>query len=289
MLMPLLFLLALLFLALALLGIYGARELLRRRPPDVQASPADYGLPYEEVSFPSRDGLILKGWFIPAPQPKGTVIFCHGHQGSMDPDLRYVPAFHQRGYNVLMFDFRGHGRSQGQYVSMGYFERLDLLGAVDYLRSRGIEKVGVLGFSMGGAVAISAAPQSEAIRAVVSDGGFARLEPTIAAGARERGLPTPLAYLMAKMTLLMADLFLRARLEKADPLRWVGKLAPRALLIIHGGLDPYVSVAEVQALYRAAGEPKELWLVPEAGHRAVDEARPDEYLERILGFFDRWL
>ena len=91
------------------------------------------------------------------------------------------------GYNVLMFDFRGHGRSEGQHVSMGYYERQDLLGAVDYLQRWGIDRVGVMGFSMGGAVAMATAPHSEAIRAVVSDGGFACLSDAIAAGVWERG------------------------------------------------------------------------------------------------------
>jgi fermentation-respiration switch protein FrsA (DUF1100 family) len=188
-----------------------------------------------------------------------------------------------------MFDFRGHGRSEGQRVSMGYHERLDLLGAVDYLKSRGIDGVGVLGFSMGGVVAISTAPQSEAIRAVVSDGAFARLGNAITSGARERDLPDRVAAWVSPLIICAASLRLGAWLPRADPIRWVDKIAPRALLIIHGGLDPYVSLAEVQELYAKASEPKELWVVPEAGHRQVDRWYPDEYRARLLAFFDKWL
>jgi alpha-beta hydrolase superfamily lysophospholipase len=270
-------------------GLHGSQQIIKRRTPDVQTDPAEYGLSYEEVAFQSRDGLTLRGWFIPAEEPRGTIVFCHGHGGSMDPDIEYAPVFHENGYNVLMFDFRGHGRSEGQRVSMGYHERLDLLGAVDYLRSRGIDRVGVLGFSMGGAVAISTAPQSEAIRAVVSDGAFARLGNAITNGAKERGLPGWVAALMSPLIICFASLRLGAWLLKADPIRWVDKIAPRALLIIHGGLDPYVSLAEVQELYAKAGEPKELWVVPEAGHRQVDRQCPDEYRARLLAFFDKWL
>lgn len=271
------------------IGLHGADELIRRRTPDVRTDPADYGLAYENVEFPARDGIRLRGWFIPASSPKGTVIFCHGHAGSMDPDIKYAPWFHQAGYNVLMFDFRGHGRSDGQRVSMGVLERLDLLGAVDYLRERGIERVGVLGFSMGGVVAMSTAPHSEAIVAVVSDGGFSRLERAVAAGARQRGLPAFLTPLFGRLVVWLAGLRLGVRLSEADPLRWVDKIAPRALFIIHGGRDPYVSVEEARELYQRAGEPKELWIVPEAPHRQVDAHRPEEYRQRVLGFFDRWL
>jgi alpha-beta hydrolase superfamily lysophospholipase len=243
-------------------GWYGSQQIIKRRTPDVRTDPADYGLSYEEVAFQSRDGLTLRGWFIPAEKPGGTIIFCHGHIGSMDPDLEYAPAFHDGEYNVLMFDFRGHGRSEGQRVSMGYHERLDLLGAVDYLK---------------------------AIRAVVSDGAFARLGNAIASGARERGLPGWAAAWASPLIICLASLRLGAWLPKADPVRWVDKIAPRALLIVHGGLDPYTSLAEVQELYAKAGEPKELWVVPEAGHRIVDKRRPDEYRARLLAFFDKWL
>jgi fermentation-respiration switch protein FrsA (DUF1100 family) len=60
-------------------------------------------------------------------------------------------------------------------------------------------------------------------------------------------------------------------------------------MLIHGERDPYVSTAAVEGLFAAAGEPKELWIVPEADHRQVDKLQPDEYLGRVIGFFDRYL
>jgi dipeptidyl aminopeptidase/acylaminoacyl peptidase len=283
------FLLAAVVLIIGAISQHGASQLIRRRVPDTPSDPAQYGLTYEEVTFPSRDGLTLRGWFIPAPEARGTVVFCHGHAGSMDPDVKYTPAFHERGYNVLMFDFRGHGRSEGQHVSMGYYERQDLLGAVDYLQSRGIDQVGVLGFSMGGAVAMATAPHSEAIRAAVSDGGFARLLDAIAAGVREQGLPGFLASLAGHLIMWLMGLRLSCSLSGADPIRWVDKIAPRALFIIHGALDPFVAVEEARELYAVAGEPKEIWIVPEARHRQADRHHPEEYRHRVLAFFDQWL
>lgn len=274
---------------MGVLALYSARTLTRRRAPDPAAVPADHGLPGEPVAFPSRDGLKLRGWFIPAPSPRGTVIFCHGHAGSLDPDLRYAPAFHKRGYNVLAFDFRGHGRSEGQVVSMGTLERLDLLGAVDWLARRGIDRAGVLGFSMGGRVAIRAAVETDAIAAVVSDGGPATLLEAVSAGARERGLPGFLSGPVTRLALWLAGRRAGCDLTEADAVRWVGRLSPRALMLIHGGRDPFVSTAAVRELFAAAGEPKELWIVPEAGHRQVDRLRPEEYRDRVIGFFDRHL
>ena len=279
-----------LIVALAALAWAGSSRLIARRTPDVRTSPADHGLIYEDVSFPSSDGVTLRGWFIPADTARATVIFCHGHAGSMDPDVIYAPWFHEAGFNVLMFDFRAHGRSDGDRVSIGYFERQDLLGAIDYLRERGIVEVGVLGFSMGGVVGLITAPRSEAIRAIISDGGFARLESAMLGWAREQvELPRWLVLPLARLVIAVAGWRLGVHLPEADPVRWVNRTSPRPVFFIHGDLDPYVTIADVESLYAAAGEPKELWRVPEAGHRQVDQRRPVEYRERVIGFFERYL
>ena len=281
---------ALLLAALACFAWRWASRLMARRTADEEASPSDHGLAYQDVCFTSRDGITLRGWFIPGAAARCAVIFCHGHGGSMDPDVIYAPWLHQAGFSVLMFDFRAHGRSDGERVSMGYLERQDLLGAVDFLRQRGIDRLGVLGFSMGGAVAMSTAPHSEAIRAVISDGGFARLENALLGwSSRRRNLPSWLTLPLTRLVIAVAGWRLGGRLPEADPIRWVGRIAPRPLLLIHGDRDVYVTVKDVQALYQAAGEPKELWRVAEAEHRRVDRVRPDEYRERVVGFFRRHL
>jgi hypothetical protein len=144
---------------------------------------------------------------------------------------------------------------------------------------------------------MATAPQSEAIRAVVSDGGFARLWGAIAAGVRERGpssrsgqgLPGFLASLVSHLIMWLMGLRLGCSLSEADPVRWVGKIAPRALFIIQGALDPFITVEEARELYAAAGEPKEIWIVPEAGHREADRRHTEEYYHRVLAFFDQWL
>jgi alpha-beta hydrolase superfamily lysophospholipase len=267
--------------------VFIAHQTMRRREPDAPTDPRQLGLDYEPVTFFSRDGLRLGGWFVPAAsRARGTVILCHGHAGSLDADLHYVPAFHRHGYGVLQFDFRAHGRSEGQHVSMGYLERQDLLGAIDFLRARGISKVGVLGFSMGGAVAISTAAACPSIVGIVSDGGFGRIEPTLQTGIQQRGIPSWLARILAAVVVRLVGWRLSCHLSDADPVRWIGRISPRPILLIHGGRDRYVPASAVEMLYAAAGEPKELWTVPEAEHRRVDQVRPEEYITRVLAFFD---
>jgi alpha-beta hydrolase superfamily lysophospholipase len=277
-------------LAMAILIWLSAAQVIHRRTPDDPSNPADLGLEFEPVSFSSRDGLNLGGWFVPGSEPTiGTVIFCHGHAGSLDPDLKLVPAFHSRGFNVLQFDFRGHGRSEGQHVSMGYYERLDLLAAVGFLQERGIPRVGVLGFSMGGAVAISTAAVCPAIGAVVSDGSFARIQPTLLAGLYQRGMPLWLARSLTPWVLRLVGWWLGCDLAKADPMRWVSRISPRPILLVHGGQDVFVPCSEIERLHAAAGNPKALWIVEEAEHRRIDQICPEQYRARILDFFQRWL
>jgi len=287
--------LALAFLGAALggmacLGWYGSNRLIRRKPPDEKRSPVEYALDFEEVAFMTGDGLTLRGWWIPAESSRGTVIFCHGHQGSMDPDVQYAPWFHAAGFNVLMFNFRGHGHSEGRYLSLGYFERRDLLAAIDYLQRRGIQSVGVLGFSLGAVVAMITAPLTPAIRAVVADCGFAEKWRAAAGGIGEN-YPWlgPLTGGLGRWIVLVASARLRVPLWEADPLRWVGRISPRPLLLIGGGHDPYAPPGDMERLYAAAGEPKELWIAPLAGHRNVDTFYPEEYRRRVIGFFERWL
>lgn len=276
-------------LAIACTVLYGVHRLIHPRRTCIGGMPSDYGLPYDSISFTSLDAIALRGWFVRAPNPRGTVIFCHGYAGSKAPDLQYVPHFHARGYNVLLFDFRAHGESDGDKSSLVYYERQDLLGAIAYLQQQGIHQVGLLGFSMGAAVAIATAPLSEVVRAVVADSGFAELKTILATYMQNKGMPRFIAYVMSRLMIWLAGLYLGCSLPESDPLRWVSRLAPRPLFLIHGERDRSVPASDARRLYEAAGQPKELWLAPNADHRAVDQLYPDEYMARVLNFFDKWL
>lgn len=279
--------LAVVALAYGLVAWVGAERLTRRRPPDPAATPADFGLAFEDVHFVARDGVALGGVWIPPPGGavgEVAVVICPGYNGSLDADIAYAAPLHAAGYGALLFDFRAHGRSSGEWVTLGDLERFDVLGAVDWLVARGVQRVALLGFSMGAGTAINAAPDHPAIVAVVADGAFARPLSIVAGGLRERVrlgiLTTPLAWGMLRMAAWRIGIDLRG----AAPLSHAPRVAPRALFLIHGGRDAYVSMAEIRALYQAAGPPKSLWVLPEAGHRETDARRHDEWWRRVLDF-----
>ncbi|MBI2651860.1 alpha/beta fold hydrolase, partial [Candidatus Woesearchaeota archaeon] len=118
--------------------------------------PSDLGLKYEEVSFKSADGIKLNGWLIPNNKTKATIIVMHGYPADK-ANLLGIAEFLVKDFNVFLFDFRSFGKSEGKYTTVGYLEKNDLLGAINYLeKEKNITKIGLYGFSLGGAVALMA-------------------------------------------------------------------------------------------------------------------------------------
>ena len=163
-------------------------------------SPDEYGLQFEPVEFKAMDGLTLRGVWIPASSSDKAVIILHGHGGSYDFDLYRTPALHEVGFNVLLFDFRAHGRSEGKRMTFGYEERRDVLGAIEFLHRRGIQHIGLLGFSYGGIVSMLVTPDCPDVKAVITDGGPARMRTAIAATRGGDGIP-----IVADQTTCLAD------------------------------------------------------------------------------------
>jgi uncharacterized protein len=274
-------------LLIAALAWLGSNYLLARRPPDEADSPEKYGLTAEAAEFQSGDGVTLRGWYIPAQDSAKTIIVCSGANGSLDADVHVAPWLHAAGYNVLLFNWRAHGQSDGEVVTLGFNERYDLIAAVQFVKSKSAERVGVLGFSMGGTVAISTAAVYEDINAIVADSPFVFLLSAIAGGLIERGVPEGLSFLLARLFVTTACLRTQLNLYDIDLARWVNRVAPRPLLLIFGEQDVIVSKSEVDLIFARAGEPKEVWRVPEAAHRNIHVQQPDEYRQRICEFFEK--
>jgi alpha-beta hydrolase superfamily lysophospholipase len=276
--------------ALVLIGVSFAATmpLMRRREPDPPDHPAAYGLPCDDVFFASRDGLMLAGWWIPAPAaPRGTIILCPGQNGSMDKDVPQAVPLHRAGFNVLMFDFRAHGRSEGQLVTLGALEQADLFGAVDYaVRERGADRIGVLGFSMGAGVALMVAAQDTRINAVVVDGAYLRIAGLLANWLKIRGVPGFLARGLAWLALLAGSLRAQYTIFRANPVDLAGQIHSPTLFI-HGDADPFVSPDEIAALVARVTAPTALWRVAEADHREAFTLRPDEYNQRVVAWFEQ--
>jgi uncharacterized protein len=247
-------------------------------------TPWELGIPFEEVSFRTEDGLLLRGWWLPATEAEKTVIALHGHRGARHHCVGIGAALWRRGANVLLFDHRGRGTSEGNLVSLGYFETLDALAAIEYSLSRATRlPLGLIGYSMGAAVAIMAAARDERVGAIVADSPF----------ASERGL---VRHLLRRQigplqgpVVALTECLLPYDPGEVEPLREVAKVAPRACLFVHGLLDETCDPKDSVRLYGAAREPKGLWLLEGAGHCDAYFADREAYCGRVGAFFEEHL
>ncbi len=247
----------------------------------------------EVVTFLTDDGLTLHGWYLcPArpATPRDAIIICHGFAMNRNELLDLARSLRDRGHAVLLFDFRAHGDSEGERSTIGLREADDIGAAIGFLKGRdelvGLP-IGVAGISMGGAAALLAAARHGDIAAVAADSSFATLHDVAANGLKLiYGIPrTPLTSLVVRF----GELFSRSRIRYNRPIDAVAEIAPRPVLIVHAVEDRLIPVADAEELYAAAGEPKELWLVPGIDHANAFLHDPAEYTRRIDAFFRKWL
>ena len=241
----------------------------------------------EEVSFAAADGTPLYGWYLRAGDGDPALVLCHGYQRSMEETFALGYELREHGFNVLLFDFRGCGRSGGRYTSIGYQEPLDVRGAITWLRGRaGDVPIGVLGISMGGAVALTAAADSPEVRAVVADSAFATLRECIA----QRFAPLRFPSLqLHHLSLRAAERLCHARADDVRPVDAARRLRECPVLLIHGTADDIVPYSHALALDAALTGPHELWALEGVGHAMARFRAPGEYIERVATFFARHL
>lgn len=138
-------------------------------------TPQSFGLAYESIEFHSSDGILLKGWYVPAgPNALGTIVYCHGRNRTRVEMLPMEVFGHSLGYNGLLFDFRDSGESGGKIGTLGYKERLDVEAAVHYAldQEKARRPVVLWGVSMGAAAALMAASETPDVAGVISDSSF---------------------------------------------------------------------------------------------------------------------
>lgn len=256
----------------------------------VTRSPAALGMQYEDVQFNSAvDNIPLKGWYIDSPGDK-VILVMHGRNSTRDGGdiLDIVKGLYDHGYDALTFDFRGHGQSGGERYSLGLMETRDVAGALQYLKGRGVTEVGGLGFSMGAATELLAAPDHPEMKALVSDSAYSRLPSLL-----EKELPkaSGLPVFFNPGILLMGKLLYGIDLAATNPVEYVPRLGDRPLFLIHGTEDALVPVSHFIELESAAkGDPNlQSWVVEGAGHTGIYDVAPQEYMQRILAFYDKYL
>lgn len=275
-----------------IIGWLVARFVLYPKPKVEDHTLADFDLPVEPVSFLSRDGTRLAGWFIPPsrPAPAPAVVLSHGWGRSRAELLPHANFLHHAGYAVLAFDYRYRGESEGEHVTMGLHEQDDLLAAIDVLSARpevDTARLGVFGMSLGGAIAILATARDLRVRALAVEAPYATHRAIMTRSIRHYlHLPT---FPFADIAKLFIERRLGVPVAQLEPLRVVHLVSPRPLLVIADELDTVVGCDETELVFQAAGEPKRFWLVPGAAHARAWQVARDEYERRVLDFFEETL
>jgi dienelactone hydrolase len=239
--------------------------------------------PVKQVQLRTSDGLTLEGSYVPSKNGAAVVV-AFGRKGTQRPARMLA----RHGYGVLIFDRRGEGESDGDPNPYAWNEgERDLLAAIDFLKRRpdvDPDRIGGIGLSVGGETFLQTAAHSEDVRAVVSEGATARSVGELRSVPGSGFGPVVLNAVITAGTAVFSD--------SAPPphlIDLVERIAPRPMLLIHAPRADPDEPRFNRAFYRAAGAPKTIWGVPEAGHVGAQEARPREYEQRVTRFFDQAL
>jgi pimeloyl-ACP methyl ester carboxylesterase len=274
-------------------GFYAADKLtlpIRRFDPDNK--PVDYGVGYEEVNFPSRDGeATLEAWFLPNESSSQVVLMVHGNNCSRTWEIgeefpRLAAGLQKAGFNVLMFDLRGHGESSDGRRSFGIYERYDVLGAIDWLLAQGFKtgSIGVFGVSAGSASSIGALLEAPDVGALVIESTFADIYPIIKTEWQTAsGLPS----LFLPPTRLMIWLRYGYDLASARPVEEIGEIE-QPILMIQCTTDQTIPFEQAQQLVEAAQDP-ETWFLDGCIHARAYQNGRAEYEQRVADFFNQTL
>jgi fermentation-respiration switch protein FrsA (DUF1100 family) len=254
----------LLFTVLLAASLSGCTKLFFHPHSFLIDTPDKYGVEYQIENFNASDGTALNAWFLPAKckdggKAKGTVLFLHGNAENISTHFRSIAWLPVEGFNVLAFDYRGYGASDGTPSLAGM--QLDIDAAMRILlmhKDVDPNRIIVFGQSLGGALAIHYVAHSAYranIRAVVIDSAFYDYRQI----AREKLSVSFVTWPFQWLPWLTID-------DDYSPSASVAAISPLPLLLIHGDQDVVVPAHHSQQLFELAKEPKELWIIPGAGH-----------------------
>ncbi|MGE5689656.1 MAG: alpha/beta hydrolase [Pseudomonadota bacterium] len=258
-----------------------AIAILATHRPRQPVEPADLGRPYRQVTLTTRDHLRLAAWYVPSRN--GAAVISYPTRAGKLPQARLLV---RHGYGVLLVDARGYDDSDGDPNLFGWDDAKDIDAAVAWLQRRPDvqdRRIGGIGFSVGGEMMLQAAAANKGLHAVVSEGAGGRsVREDVLRGPRG-WLALPEAAVQTAAVAVLSGSRPPPSLEALVP-----RIAPRHVFLIYAGrgVDSEGFNADY---YRAAGAPKALWKIAEAGHVGGFQARPREYERRVVDFFDRAL
>lgn len=238
----------------------------------------------------STDGLKLSAIYLPATDSHKTAIVAHGYMGNAETMANYAKMFHDLGYNVLVPDARGHGKSEGDYIGFGWHERKDYVKWIDQvLETNGqSEEIVLYGISMGAATVMMTSGESlpTNVKAIIEDCGYSSVNEELAYQLNELFSlpPFPLIQVTSLMTKIRAGYFF----GEADAIKQLEK-NQLPMLFIHGNADTFVPYEMLDKVYQATNGPKEKYIVPGAEHAKAYSIDPESYQKTVSSFLEKYV
>ena len=236
----------------------------------------------------TSDGLTLRGWYLPTSGHRHLIVLVHGMWSTWLEMAALGRDLHRRGFDVLLFDLRGHGQSDPVRLSLGRRERGDIRAVLAWAETQGYsdDRIGWLGYSMGGSTILMEAARNPAIQVAVVDSAYGDLPRLL---KTQLSLHSGLPRLFNPGILLAARVVFGVRTDDLIPIRFARSWGERPLLLIHGENDSLVPVGQARMLARAAGETCLARTFPGVDHAQAYESDPAAYVALVGGFFDEHL
>jgi uncharacterized protein len=274
--------------AALILAVYLCRPKKGTYLNDYVFTPFETGVEYRPVAFCAADGVELSGWWLPGRTDR-VVVGLTGRSGTRSDLLGVGTCLAKAGFHVLLFDFRGRGKSARVPLGLGRHEVRDAAAAVDYAAAHVPgARVGLIGFSVGAAVGIMAAAGDGRVMSIVADSPFARSEPLMRSGMR-RFFPITRAFLIPLLTRIWAKVLFGLDPGGLDIGAFARRVRAHGALVIVSGRDSVIPPAHQRLVYEALSCPKELWEVTEADHCGAYFADRAAYVTRVVRFFTETL
>lgn len=248
----------------------------------ITPNPSHWGIPYENVTFTTSDGVRLRGWWVAGQQFRGTVVLLHGYRDSRADAFKIAgPFLHRAGYNVLAFDFRAEGTSDGSAVTVGHEEPKDARAAVALAQRQAPgQPIVLMGFSLGAGVALEAAPDLP-VNAVIEDSGWTTLDAVLRVSF-EKFAHVP-SWLFEPPVVAIGQAELGFRVTDVRPIDSASRIHEPTLAII-GDADVVIPPDQGRRIYALLPGPKQLLEVPGAGHVKAHDVAPSLYEQTVLAF-----
>lgn len=243
---------------------------------------------FENLSQTSFDGLTLYSRYLKNEnQQNKAVILAHGYRTDSDKMGDYAKFYYNQGFDILIPDARGHGKSEGDYIGYGWHDRIDYLGWIDVLIEKyEINDIVLHGNSMGAATVLMVSGEElpPQVRGIIADSGYTSVKEELTHQLKHLyQLP---AFPLLDFTSLMTKVRSGFNFEEASALEQV-KENELPLFIIHGDKDKLVPTEMAYEIYEVAGGEKEIWIVPGAGHTKAYEVATEEFEHRLTQFLNR--